>query len=919
MRGNLPKREPGWVREWDEKKIVYRILDKRRDAKKFILHDGPPYANGAIHIGHAVNKILKDMIVKEKTLEGYQAPYVPGWDCHGMPIEVQIEKLHGKNLPVEKMQSLARAYAMEQSNLQLADFKRLGVLGLWDNPYRTMRHDTEAAEITALRKIMEKGYVYRGLKPVNWCFDCQSALAEAEVEYMDRKSPMLDVAFALTDEDHQRVEGIFGHTIEKPCSVVIWTTTPWTIPANQALNMHPDLTYALVDVGDRYLILGEGLVEEALKRYGLTGSVVATAKGALFEGVRFKHPLYDMHEGYRRYSPVYLADYVEATSGTGIVHSAPAYGVDDFVSCKKHGMSNDEVLNPVQGDGTYASWLPFFAGMNIWQANPKILDTLRVAGALLSSGEMTHSYMHCWRHKTPLIYRATAQWFVRMDAPDEDTKSVLGLPAAEKTLRQAALEGVKATKFFPEWGINRLYSMIENRPDWCISRQRNWGVPLPFFLHKETGHLHPDTFEIMKKVEALVAEGGIEAWTKATPEELIGEDAKNYVKSTDILDVWFDSGTTHYTVMRGSHKDILGWPADLYLEGSDQHRGWFHSSLLTGTMLDGRPPYNQLLTHGFCVDEKGEKMSKSKGNVVVPNEPIEKFGADAVRYWAAAARLGLDATYDIGQMKIGRRLAIKLLNATKFALAIGREDENHHVGAAAEAAWNPADVTEPLDRAAMAKLALVVRQATEALESYEHSKALEVIESYFWQFCDDYIELVKNRAYGTPDEHGNVPSEKAVKSARTALGLGLDAFARLLAPYLPYATEEVWSWMHAGSGSVHRAAWPVVDPYVEAATGASPELLTWAGKAVEQLRKIKSEAKVSMKTPILSVALSAASEGVNAIHAALGDIAQAGRVVGKFDLVAKHAEESAAEDAPETEVAVEASELGEPPAKKPKH
>ena len=415
MRGNLPKREPGWIREWDEKKIVERILDARRDAKKFILHDGPPYANGAIHLGHAVNKILKDMIVKEKTLEGFCAPYVPGWDCHGMPIEVQIEKQHGKNLPVDKMQSLARAYAMEQSKLQLADFKRLGVLGLWDNPYRTMRYDTEAAEIRALRLIMEKGYVYRGLKPVNWCFDCQSALAEAEVEYKDKESPMLDVAFALTDEDHERVEKIFGMKIEKPCSIVIWTTTPWTIPANQALNMHPELEYALVDCGDRYLIFGKDLTEECLKRYGMTGKVAATAMGAEFEGLRFKHPLYDMHEGYRRYAPVYLADYVEATSGTGIVHSAPAYGVDDFVSCKKHGMTNDQVLNPVMGDGTYAEWLPFFAGMNIWQANPKILDTLRVAGALLSSGKMIHSYMHCWRHKTPLIYRATAQWFVRMD------------------------------------------------------------------------------------------------------------------------------------------------------------------------------------------------------------------------------------------------------------------------------------------------------------------------------------------------------------------------------------------------------------------------------------------------------------------------------------------------------------------------
>ena len=460
--------------------------------------------------------------------------------------------------------------------------------------------------------------------------------------------------------------------------------------------------------------------------------------------------------------------------------------------------------------------------------------------------------------------------------------------------------------------------------DWLISRQRFFGVPFPLWYpvnaSGEPDYDHPitpseDRLPIDPTID--VPEGYAES-----QRDVPG----GFTAEKDIMDTWATSSLTPQIVTHWAEPDEASkalfastFPMDLRPQGQDIIRTWLFSTVDRAHLENKCLPWAHATLSGWILDPDHKKMSKSKGNVVVPNEPIEKFGADAVRYWAAAARLGLDATYDIGQMKIGRRLAIKLLNATKFALAIGREDENHHVGAAAEAAWNPADVTEPLDRAAMAKLALVVRQATEALESYEHSKALEVIESYFWQFCDDYIELVKNRAYGTPDEHGNVPSEKAVKSARTALGLGLDAFARLLAPYLPYATEEVWSWMHAGSGSVHRAAWPVVDPYVEAATGASPELLTWAGKAVEQLRKIKSEAKVSMKTPILSVALSAASEGVEAIHAALGDIAQAGRVVGKFDLVAKHAEESAAEGTPETEVAVEASELGEPPAKKPKH
>ena len=669
---------------------------------------------------------------------------------------------------------------MEQSKLQLSDFKRLGVLGLWDNPYRTMRYDTEAAEIRALRLIMEKGYVYRGLKPVNWCFDCQSALAEAEVEYKDKESPMLDVAFALTDEDHERVEKIFGVKIEKPCSIVIWTTTPWTIPANQALNMHPELEYALVDCGDRYLILGKDLTEDCLKRYGMTGKVAATAMGAEFEGVRFKHPLYDMHEGYRRYSPVYLADYVESTSGTGIVHSAPAYGVDDFVSCKKHGMTNDQILNPVMGDGTYAEWLPFFAGMNIWQANPKILDTLRVAGALLSSGKMTHSYMHCWRHKTPLIYRATAQWFVRMDAPDEDTKSVLGLPSSGKTLREAALEGVKATKFFPEWGINRLYAMIENRPDWCISRQRNWGVPLPFFLSKSTGELHPDTLEIMKKVEKLVAEGGIEAWAKVKPEDLLGDEAKDYVKSTDILDVWFDSGTTHYTVLRGSHKDILSWPANLYLEGSDQHRGWFHSSLLTGTMLDGRPPYNQLLTHGFCVDEKGEKMSKSKGNIVRPQEISDKFGAEILRLWVASTDYS-------GELRLGPTILNRVVesyrrirNTLRFLLANTSDFDYSKEAVALD------DMLE-LDRWAVAYAEDFQKRVLAEYEDYRFHNVVTLLQTFAsTDLGSFYLDVLKDRLYTT------APKSLARRSAQTALYLITKMLLRLIAPILSFTAEEAF-------------------------------------------------------------------------------------------------------------------------------
>lgn len=781
MRGNLPKREPEWIREWDEKHIYERIIDARRDAKKFILHDGPPYANGNIHVGHAVNKILKDMILKEKTLEGFQAPYVPGWDCHGMPIEVQIEKMHGKNLPVDKMQSLARAYALEQSKLQLADFKRLGVLGDWDNPYRTMKFKNEAEEIRALAAVVKKGYVYRGLKPVNWCFDCQSALAEAEVEYKDKKSHTIDVAFELADEDRARVEEIFGRSLEKPCFNVIWTTTPWTIPANQALNMNPELEYGLYDVGDRLLILGTGLAEAALERYGMKGEKIATAMGDKFELVRFRHPLWHVHEGFRRFSPIYLADYVDATAGTGIVHSAPAYGVDDFISCKKHGMTNDQVLTPVMGDGTYSESLPLFGGLNIWAAADKICETIAVAGNLLSHGSIVHSYMHCWRHKTPLVYRATNQWFVRMDAPNADTRGVLDTEASERSLRDAALECVKATKFFPTWGINRLYAMIENRPDWCISRQRNWGVPLPFFMHKETGELHPRTLEIMEEVAKMVEEKGIESWATAKPEDfLTADEAADYVRSTDILDVWFDSGVTHYTVMRGSHADELAWPADLYLEGSDQHRGWFHSSLLTGTMIDGRAPYKMLLTHGFVVDEKGEKMSKSKGNVVRPQEVSEKFGAEILRLWVASTDYS-------GELRLGQTILKRVVesyrrvrNTLRFLLANTSDFD-------ASKDLVPVENLLELDRWALAYTERFQKEVLAEYGEFRFHNVVSMLQTFASADLGSfYLDVLKDRLYTT------APGSEARRSAQTALWYITKTLLRLMAPVLSFTAEEAF-------------------------------------------------------------------------------------------------------------------------------
>lgn len=784
MRGNLPKREPEWVDEWDRKDIYHVVRRARQGAKKFILHDGPPYANGDIHLGHAVNKILKDIINKTKVIEGYDVPYVPGWDCHGMPIEIQIEKQYGKNIPALERQGKCRAYAHEQVARQMKDFCRLGVLADWGNPYLTLRHETEAQEIRALAEIMRKGYVYRGLKPVNWCFDCQSALAEAEVEYKDIKGPTLDVAFPLCDEDHAKAEAAFGVKIEKPAAIVIWTTTPWTIPANQALNVHPELDYDLIDTGDRILILGQTLAADALKRYGLEGRSIATAKGAALDHIRFRHPLALMDKGYDRLSPVYLADYVDASAGTGIVHSAPAYGVDDFNSCKANGMTNDAILNPVQGDGTYAESLPLFGGMNIWKANRKILDTLNLAGNLLNESSVVHSYMHCWRHKTPLIFRATSQWFVRMDKSTPDTKGVLqpeGAPEPEP-LRDIALRGVDATKFFPSWGYNRLHAMIANRPDWCLSRQRTWGVPMPFFLNKETGKLHPRTLEIMEEVAKKVEQGGLEVWTTAKAEDFMpAEEAALYEKTNNTLDVWFDSGTTHYTVMRGSHADDLGFPAELYLEGSDQHRGWFHSSLLTASMIDGRPPYNALLTHGFTVDENGEKMSKSKGNIVRPQEISDKFGAEILRLWVAST----DYT---GEMRLGKTILKgvvdayrRIRNTLRFLLA-----NTSDFDIAKDAV--PVEQMLDIDRWAIARTRRLQKDVIESQDRYEFHPMVSMLHSFA---SDDlgsfYLDILKDRLYT------NKADGLARRSAQTALWHITAAYLRLMAPVLSFTAEEAFA------------------------------------------------------------------------------------------------------------------------------
>ncbi|HEX7273975.1 MAG TPA: isoleucine--tRNA ligase [Casimicrobiaceae bacterium] len=778
MRGDLARREADWVKDWQQRKVYEAIRASSRGRPKFLLHDGPPYANNDIHLGQALNKILKDIVVKSRQLAGFDAPYVPGWDCHGMPIEVQIEKLHGKNLSIADTQRLCRAYAAEQIERQKADFRRLGVLGDWDHPYTTMAYANEAEEIRTLGRLLEKGYLYRGLKPVNWCFDCHSALAEAEVEYEDRQDIAIDVGFSLEQGERTKLARVFGlrELPEGQVQAVIWTTTPWTIPSNQALNVHPDFTYALVRTPQGMLVVAQDLAESTLSRIRRGGEVVATAPGKALELIRFRHPFYD------RPAPVYLGDYVVSEQGTGIVHSSPAYGVDDFNSCRRYGMSDEEILNPVQGDGRFAASLPFFGGMRIWDANPKIVDKLREAGALLHAEKFTHSYMQCWRHRTPIIYRATTQWFAGMD----EVPGFAGRKPAEP-LRTTALAGVEATQFFPSWGKSRLYGMIANRPDWTLSRQRQWGVPLPFFVDKETDALHPDTPALLALAASKVERGGIEAWYESTHEDF-GVDPARYRKLTDTLDVWFDSGSTHQTVLR--RNPALGFPADLYLEGSDQHRGWFHSSLLISCMLNGKPPYKALLTHGFVVDGEGKKMSKSKGNVVVPQKVWATLGAEILRLWVGATDYSGDLSISDEILKRVVESYRRIRNTLRFLLANTADFDPAKDAIAIEELFE-------LDRFALAHARRLLSAVEADYARYEFHLVVQRLQSY----CSEdlggfYLDVLKDRLYTAPR------TSRARRSAQTALALIRDALLKALAPILSFTAEEAWRIVHPEDVSI---------------------------------------------------------------------------------------------------------------------
>ncbi|MGK2953705.1 MAG: isoleucine--tRNA ligase [Thiobacillus sp.] len=782
MRGDLAKREPGWVKSWQEKKRYEAIRKAAAGRPKFILHDGPPYANGDIHIGHAVNKILKDIIVKAKTLSGFDAPYVPGWDCHGLPIELQVEKTHGKAIPPAQFRELCRAYAAEQIERQKADFIRLGVLGDWGNPYRTMDFQFEAEQLRVLGHIQQAGYLYQGAKPVHWCVDCGSALAEAEVEYEDKTSPAIDVGFAVAD--HADLARRFDiAAIDEPVQIVIWTTTPWTLPANQAVALHPDFQYALVRTAKGLLILADSLRGAALTRYGLNegAEVIAHTTGQALEGALLWHPFQE------RQVPVIVGDHVTADAGTGAVHTAPGHGLDDYVVGSRYGLKVD---NPVGDDGRFYASVPLVGGMSIWQANPLILETLEASGNLLAHEKLLHSYPHCWRHKTPIIFRATRQWFIGMDASGQGS----GVRGQGGTLREQAMSAVEATQFFPSWGRARLEAMIKNRPDWCVSRQRNWGVPMPFFTHKETGELHPRTAELLETVAKRVEQAGIEAWFALDPAELLGDDAAHYNKTGHTLDVWFDSGVTHACVLK--RRPELAHPADLYLEGSDQHRGWFQSSLLTGCATDGRAPYKALLTHGFVVDGKGHKMSKSKGNVVAPQKVMDQYGADILRLWVATTDYSGELTISDEILKRVVEGYRRIRNTLKFLLAnLSDFDPQAHA--------MPVEDWLEIDRYALA----MTRQLQNELQAHYDAYEFHFIVQKLQSFCSEdlggfYLDILKDRLYTSGAD------SRARRAAQNALFHITQALTRWMAPILSFTGEEVWTELAGSSdNSVFLHTW----------------------------------------------------------------------------------------------------------------
>jgi len=817
MKANLAQREPRMLERWEEMDLYGRIRTASAGREKFILHDGPPYANGEIHIGHAVNKVLKDIIVKSRTLDGLDAPYVPGWDCHGLPIELQVEKKKGKpgaKISAAQFRQACREFAGRQVDSQRKDFKRLGVLGDWEQPYLTMDCGFEANIIRALGRIIGKGHVHKGEKPVHWCIDCGSALAEAEVEYADKASISVDVRFRVLNEEAvlTRCHSVPDGHGDGPMSIVIWTTTPWTLPANQAVALNPELEYVVVQTsgehGRERLILAEGLLKDAMDHYGIESyKVICYGRGEGFEGVRLQHPFYD------REVPVILGEHVTLEAGTGAVHTAPGHGLEDYVVGLRYGLPVD---NPVGGDGRFLPGTPLFAGEHVFTANEKVVDTLKARGALLREARLSHSYPHCWRHKSPIIFRATPQWFIGMD---------------KQGLRQAALKEIAKVRWMPDWGKSRIDGMVRNRPDWCISRQRAWGVPIPLLVHKESGELHPDTPALVEQVAERVEQKGVDAWFELLPEDLLGEEGARYEKVHDTLDVWFDSGVTHACVL--DHREGLRSPADLYLEGSDQHRGWFQSSLLTSVAMNDRAPYEQVLTHGFTVDAKGEKMSKSKGNVVRPQDVMKTLGADIIRLWVAATDYRGEMSVSDEILERTADAYRRIRNTARFLLAnLNGFDPAQNLVA-------PADMIE-LDRWAVDRAYRLQEEIVQAYRDYQFHLIYQKIHN----FCvvdmgGFYLDVIKDRQYTTQSD--GLPR----RSCQSAMYRIAEAMSRWLAPILSFTSDEIWQHLPGErSDSVFLEAWyPALfaldpdDPFDRDLWGRVLEVRIQVSRHLEEARK----------------------------------------------------------------------------------
>jgi isoleucyl-tRNA synthetase len=772
MRGNLAQREPDWVQSWSKKNYYHQIREAKKGKPKYILHDGPPYANGNIHIGHAVNKILKDFIIKSKGLSGFDAPYVPGWDCHGLPIELAIEKEHGKNIESKKFRQLCRDYANLQVLNQKKDFIRLGVLGDWENPYLTLKSETEANIVRALGAIYKNGLLYQGNKPVHWCLDCGSALAEAEVDYENKTSVAIDVAFKGIDQ--KKLYDVFQlDSVSKSIYAVIWTTTPWTLPANEAISINPKLTYGLYEDKDKLLIIAEDLHANFCQRIEKDLKLKAQVKGYLLELLEFEHPLYT-----EKRVPVILGEHVTTLDGTGLVHTAPAHGLDDYLVGLKYNLP---VENPVNEQGIFKSTVAIFADKNIWKANQEIINLIDENQLLIHQKSFVHSYPHCWRHKSPIIFRATQQWFIGMNQTYN-----------KKTLREIAQQEINKTQFIPTWGKARLEGMMKNRPDWCISRQRNWGVPIPIFIHVETDEPHPKTLEWFEKAANLIEREGIDAWFELDAKEWLEDEAELYKKITDTLDVWFDSGTTHQSVLKNDND--LNYPADLYLEGSDQHRGWFQSSLLTAAAISGHAPYKALLTHGFVVDGQGKKMSKSKGNVIAPQKIMDQYGADILRFWVAMTDYSGELSISDEIIKRSADGYRRLRNTLRFLSAnISDFDANSMM-------VKSTDLLS-LDAYVLYKTKLLQEQIVHQYQSFDfHHLAKKLVS-----FCADdlggfYLDIIKDRLYTMPED------SVERRSAQTALYHIAHALTRMIAPILSFTAEELWQNL-TGNFNIFKEEW----------------------------------------------------------------------------------------------------------------